>query len=175
MYRDAVNPVARVTTQKAAKLPGVSDRVHAAYRVTRERVEHAPAAGTDRESAATEVGLDGREGESRESLVSSLEVEHELCLVGGRGKQLVQLQSRPPRRHDVPAIPQYGQRAGRLQVTDLEPSAVEPDVGFDESRAEVLNCPQVGEAVARAVRDEERVLPAGGEPRRELPTHLDGV
>ena len=149
--------------------------MHAANRVARERVEHAPAAGTNRESTATEVRLDGREGESRESLVSSFEVEHELCLVGGRGEQLVQLQSRTPRRYDLPAIPQYGQRACRLQVTDLEPSAVEPDVGFRERRTEVLSCPQVGEAVACAVRDEERVLPAGGEPRRELPTHLDGV
>lgn len=87
----------------------------------------------------------------------------------------MQLQSRPPRRHDLPAIPQDGQRACRLQVTDLEPSAVEPDVGFRERRAEVLSCPQVGEAVACAVCDEERVLPAGGELRRELPTHLDGV
>ena len=171
VYRDAVNPVARVTTQKAAKLPGVSDRVHTANRVAREHVEHAPAAGTNRESTATEVRLDGREGESRESLVSSFEVEHELRLVGGRGEQLVQLQSRPPRRYHLPAIPQYGQQARRLQVTDLEPSAVKPDVGFDERRTEVLSCPQVGESVARAVRDEERVLPAGGEPRRELPTH----
>ena len=143
--------------------------------MARERVEHAPATGTNRESTATEVPLDGREGESRESPVSSFEVEHELCLARGRGEQLVQLQSRTPRRRHLPAIPQYGQRASRLQVTDLEPSAVEPDVGFDERRREVLSCPQVGEAVACAVRDEERVLPAGGEPRRELPTHFDGV
>jgi len=175
VYRDAVEVAARETTQEAAKLPSVSDRVHAANRVARERVEHAPAAGTNRESMATEVRLDGREGESRESLVSSFEVEHELCLVGGRCEQFVQPQSRPPRRHNLPAIPQYGQRACRLQVTDLEPSAVEPDVGFDDRRTEVLSCPQVGETVACAVRDEERVLPVGGEPRRELPTHVDGV
>ena len=175
VYRDAVELAARETTQEAAKLPLVSDRVHAANRVAHERVEHAPAAGANRESTATEVRLDGSEGEDRESLVSSFEVEHELCLVGRRGEQLVQLQSWPPRRYDLPAIPQYGQRACRLQVTDLEPSAVEPDVGFRERRTEVLSCPQVGESIACAVRDEERVLPAVGEPRRELPTHLGGV
>ena len=91
VYRDAVEVAACETTQEAAKLPGVSNRVHAANRVARERVEHAPAAGTNRESTATEVRLDGRKGESRESLVSSLEVEHELCLVRGRAQQIVQL------------------------------------------------------------------------------------
>jgi len=87
--RNAVKPVARVTTQKAAQLPCVSDRVHAPNRLAGERFEHAPAARTDRKSTATEVRLDRRERPRRESLVSPFEIEHELCLVTRRGEQLV--------------------------------------------------------------------------------------
>ena len=175
MDRHALDPFVGKVTKEPTQLPGVPDRVHAPYGMPREHVEHAPAARTDREPTATEVRLDRSDHLRRETLVSSLEVEHKLGVVTRCGKQLVELQSRTPWRDDLPPVPEYGQWPHSLQVTDLELRAEAPNVSFDERGREVLGCPQVVEAVPRAMRDEKRGLPAGEEPRRELPTHWNGV
>jgi hypothetical protein len=41
----------------------------------------------------------------------------------------------------------------------FEPSATQPDIGFDEGRADTFGLPEVGEPIACAVRDEERCCP----------------
>lgn len=175
MNRDAIEPLSGETSQEAAQLPRVSDRAHAANGQAGEGVEHAPVAGADRESAAAEMWFESRQDARDEPFPASLEVEHELCL-GGRGaEQFRQLESRQPRRHDLPAIPEDGQRAHRLQMADFEPPVVEPDVGFDERGADSLSCPQVDEPIACAVRDEERVLPAYEKARRGHVTHSQRV
>ena len=130
MDRDTIHPAARETTKEEVQLPDASDRRHPPNRTAHEPVEHAPAARTDRESSATEIRLDRREHPRCESLVSPFEVEHELCLVTRRGEHLVQLQSRTPRCDDLPPVPEYGQGAYGLQVTDLEPPAEEPNVSL---------------------------------------------
>lgn len=171
MNRDSVQPTARVAAQQPLELPRVPHRVDAANGARGERLEQPPATRAHGEPAPAQVWPDGVEDTLGKAQPRSLQIQHELRRGGSRGEQLVQVQPRAPRRLELPAIPKDRQRPDRLQVADLEPAAEETDVSFDQRSAEAFRRPQVGEAVARAVRDEERGPPAGAEARCGLLTH----
>ena len=133
-----------------------------------------PAARADRESTATRYGSIAVFPASRCARLVP-EVEKELGLVTRCGEQLVELQSRAPARDDLPPIPEYGQGAYRLEVTDIEPSSVEgPNVASRArtGRSRLPTGPRGG-----SPRDARRGTghPAGEDLDASCSTHWDGV
>src|SRR3990172_3584543 len=163
--RDPVELLSGKSTLKSPQLARAPDGVDATHREPGKRLEHSPAAGTDREVALAQVRPDGVEHALAELPPRALQVEQELGLWCSRREQLVQLQTVMPRGSDLPAIPEDGKRADRLQVAHLELPAVKPAVGLDLTTPELLGCSWVSGAVARARRDEEGAPPAGLRPR----------
>lgn len=175
MDRDPVEPFARKATPQTPQLAIAADGVDAANRKAGERLEQCPPPGADGEPPVSEIGPDGIEDAPTESRPRPLQIEQELCLRSGSGEEVVQLQSRVPWGRELPPIPEDGERPDRLEVPHLEPIAMESDIGFDEGGAELLGYFQVSEAIARAVRDEERVVPICVRHRGGQPTHCHRV
>lgn len=175
MDRNALEPLSGETRQETAELSRAPDGAHASNRDAAEGVEHAPVPRAHREPASIEVRLERCQDVSDEPVVSSFQVEHELGRGRRRGEQLRKPKPRVPRGDDLPAIPEERKRSDGLQVADLEPPAVEADVGFDERLAEAFSCPQVCEPVAGAMRDEKRVSPAYERSRSGRRTHYHRV
>lgn len=154
--RNTVEPLVGEAAKHLPELPRASHRVHAADRGTGEALEQHPAARTHCEPSLAEVGLDRVEDVCGQPDSRALQVHYELRLSGGRCQQGMQLELGPPPRAKLPAIPEEGNRAGCLQVSDLEPAPVQADVSFYKGRSELFCRPEIAEAIPRAVCDEER-------------------
>lgn len=171
MDRDPVESSPRESIQQTTQLACVPYRVDTSNRGVGKRLEQPPPAGTDREPAHAEVRPDDVENLLAEPDPRPLEVEQELGSGGGGIEELVKLESRSPGGGQLPSIPEDRERPDGLQVPDLEPLAIEADIGFDERGAERLGSPQVGETITRAMGNQERVAPVFGRPERGRRTH----
>ena len=74
-----------LATKDVAQLPAVSDRVDAPHRQARERLEQPPRASADRQPPHSEVRAQSSDDKVREQAARTLEVEHQLRSVVGRG------------------------------------------------------------------------------------------
>lgn len=148
--------------------------MNATHRRSGEHVEQSPPTRAHGEASLVQVWLDGLEDAFGELHPGAFQVQDELGLGGRRGQQLDQVQSRAPRCSELPAIPQDRDRAGRLEMPDLEPASVEADVSFYKGRSEAFRGPESGQAVSGAVCDEKRGLPSRG-ARRRWPAHRGRV
>jgi hypothetical protein len=159
------------TAKRQTQLWRAADGVHAAHGGALEGLEQPPPARADGEPSLGQVRLELTEDEVGQSLPRAFEIEHELGLRGRGREQLSQTQLGAPRRLEPPPIPENRDRPSGLQVPDLEPAAVKPDVSFYKGRLEALCGVEVGEAVPGAVCDEERAQPVGAEARQGWPVH----
>ena len=89
------------------------------------------------------------------SRIAALDVEHEHRLRPRGGEQVGEVVEAPPGRREGPAIPVERQRAGGLQVAELEPPAAEVEIGLDHIRAGALGRAQPMRLVAGAMRDQQ--------------------
>jgi hypothetical protein len=123
-----------------------------------EGLEQSPPAGADGESSLGQIRLDRTEDLLCQLPPWALQVEHQLCLGGGGGEQLVQTEPWAPRRLELPPVPENRDRAGRFQVPDLQPAPIKVDVSFYKGRLEALRGAEIGEAIPGSMRDQERAV-----------------
>ena len=129
--------------------------------------------GADGEPARAEEGADRLErllGDLRPRPFTS-----STSSVRARSRRAARRAAACARVRPAASVPEDRQRPDGPQVPDLEPPPVEADVRFDELGAEELGRTQVREAVARAMRDEERPGAALGSPGRLLAGHVRRV
>ena len=89
------------------------------------------------------------------SRIAALDVQHEHRLGPRGGEQVGEVVEAPPGRREGPAIPVERQRAGSLQVAELEPPAPEVEIGLDHVRTGTLGRAQPVRLVARAMGDQQ--------------------
>ena len=77
-----------------------------------------------------------------------------VCGLGGF-EQVLDAVEAPPRRRERPPVPVERQRAGGLQVPELEPAAPEVEIGLDDVGARILGGAQLRRIVAGAMRDQQ--------------------
>ena len=159
MDRDSVEARLGEAIEQGAELTPVPDRGEAPNGEPVEGVEQLPRSRADREPTPGQMELELPTDDVRETRVRALQVEHQLGGAGSRAEELREDERPAERRGELPAIPVQRQRADGLEVPDLGTSAVEPDVGLDQSDPEALGVTQPVEAVPRPVRDDERRCP----------------
>jgi hypothetical protein len=124
-----------------------------------EGLEQSPPAGAGGESSLGQIRLDRTEDLLCQLPPWTLQVEHELCLGGGGGEQLVQTEPwAAPRRLEPPPVPEDRNRAGRFQVPDFQPAPIKVDVSLYKGRLEALRGAKIGEAIPGSMRDQERAV-----------------